>query len=83
MPFNSSEFELGASGRAHASRLYDATQWHLDESWDSQRVDPGLAEGEMVLALFEPSTHPQHDDVRVEAALILLDKLIGAAAVNI
>ena len=32
----------------------------------------------MVLALFETSAHPQHDDASVEAALILLDKIIEA-----
>lgn len=74
----SSEIELGASGRAHALGLRSAAQAHLRESWNVQWVDLGLAEAAMVLALFETSAHPQHDDASVEAALILLDKIIEA-----
>jgi hypothetical protein len=78
MLLRSSEIELGANGRAHALRLRDAAQSHLHESWNLQWIDLGLAEAAMVLALFETSAHPQHDDTRVEAALILLDKIIEA-----
>jgi hypothetical protein len=78
MLIRSSEIELGASGRAHALRLRDAAQSHLHESWNLQWVDLGLAEAAMVLAVFETSSHPQHDDASVEAALILLDKIIEA-----
>jgi len=74
----SSEVELGANGRAHALGLRDAAQAHLRESWNIRWVDLGLAEAAMVLALFETSAHPQHDDASVEAALILLDKIIEA-----
>ncbi|KAI0283220.1 hypothetical protein BC826DRAFT_920716 [Russula brevipes] len=74
----SSEIELGANGRARALRLRDAAQTHLRESWNLQWIDLGLAEAAMVLALFETSAHPQHDDASVEAALILLDKIIEA-----
>lgn len=74
----SSEVELGANGRVHALRLRDAAQAHLRESWNIRWVDLGLAEAAMVLALFETSAHPQHDDASVEAALILLDKIIEA-----
>ena len=73
----SSEIELGASGRAHALRLRDAARVHLRESWNMQWIDLGLAEAAMVLALFETSAHPQHDDGSAETALILLDKIIG------
>ncbi len=73
----SSEVELGANGRVHALGLRDAAQTHLRESWDIRWVDLGLAEAAMVLALFETSAHPQHDDASVEAALISLDKIIG------
>jgi hypothetical protein len=78
MLVRSSEIEFGANGRAHALRLRDAAQSHLHQSWNSQWVDLGLAEAAMVLALFETSAHPQHDDTRVEAALIWLDKIIEA-----
>lgn len=78
MLVRSSEIELGASGRAHALRLRDAAQAHLRESWSLQWIDLGLAEAAMVLALFETSAHPQHDDASVEAALISLDKIIEA-----
>lgn len=74
----SSEVELGANGSAHALGLRDAAQAHLRESWNIRWVDLGLAEAAMVLALFETSAHPQHDDASVEAALILLDKIIEA-----
>jgi hypothetical protein len=74
----SSEVELGANGRVHALGLRDAAQAHLRESWDVRWVDLGLAEAAMVLALFETSAHPQHDGASVEAALILLDKIIEA-----
>ncbi|KAI9508507.1 hypothetical protein F5148DRAFT_890384 [Russula earlei] len=78
MLVRSSEIERGASGRAHALRLRDAARAHLHESWNLQWVDLGLAEAAMVLALFETSAHPQYDDASVEAALILLDKIIAA-----
>jgi hypothetical protein len=74
----SSEIELGASGRVHALGLRSAAQAHLRESWNIQWLDLGLAEAAMVLALFETSAHPQHDDASVEAALISLDKIIEA-----
>lgn len=74
----SSEVELGANGRDQALGLRDAAQAHLRESWNIRWVDLGLAEAAMVLALFETSAHPQHDDTSVEAALILLDKIIEA-----
>jgi hypothetical protein len=74
----SSEIELGADGRAHALGLRGAAQEHLRESWNTQWVDLGLAEAAMVLALFETSAHPQHNDASVEAALISLDKIIEA-----
>ena len=74
----SSEVELGANGRVHALGLRDTAQAHLRESWNIRWVDLGLAEAAMVLALFETSAHPQHDDTSVEAALILLDKIIEA-----
>lgn len=83
MLVRSSEIELGASGRTHALRLRDAAQWHLHESWSSHWVDLGLAEAAMVLALFETSAHPQHDDASVEAALILLDKIIEALQLTV
>ncbi|KAH9993527.1 hypothetical protein BJV77DRAFT_349009 [Russula vinacea] len=72
----SSEIELGGDGRAHALGLRGAAQEHLRESWSAQWVDLGLAEAAMVLALFETSAHPQHNDASVEAALISLDKII-------
>ena len=83
MLVRSSEIELGAGGRTHALRLRDAAQWHLHESWNSQWIDLGLAEAAMVLALFETSAHPQHDDASVEAALILLDKIIEALRLTV
>jgi hypothetical protein len=73
----SSEIELGSNGRILAMGLRDAAQAHLRESWNIRWVDLGLAEAAMVLAVFETSAHPQHDDASVEAALILLDKIIG------
>jgi len=78
MLVRSSEIELGENGRAQALRLRDTAQTHLNQSWNSHRVDLGLAEAAMVLALFETSAHPQHDDARVGAALIWLDKIIEA-----
>lgn len=72
----SSEIELGARGRAQALRLRDVAQAHLQESWNMQWVDLGLAEAALVLALFETSAHPQHDDANADAALVLLDKII-------
>lgn len=83
MLVRSSEIELGASGRTHALRLRDAAQSHLHESWNLQWIDLGLAEAAMVLALFEISAHPQHDDASVEAALILLDKIIEALRLTV
>lgn len=41
-----------------------------------QWIDLGLAEAAMVLALFETSAHPQHDDASADSALLLLDKII-------
>ncbi|KAF8267650.1 hypothetical protein EI94DRAFT_1700825 [Lactarius quietus] len=72
----SSEIELGARGRAQALRLRDMAQVHLQESWNMHWIDLGLAEAAMVLALFETSAHPQHDDTQADAALVLLDKII-------
>jgi hypothetical protein len=72
----SSEIELGARGRVQALRLRDMAQVHLENSWSMQWIDLELAEAAMVLALFETSAHPQHDDVRADAALVLLDKII-------
>ncbi len=74
----SSEGELGANGRAYALGLRDTAQAHLRESWRVRWVDLGLAEAAMVLALFEISAHPRHDDASVEAALIFLDQIIEA-----
>jgi hypothetical protein len=76
MLMKSSEIELGASGRAHALRLRDTAQAHLRQSWDVQQVDLGLAEAAMVLALFETSAHPEHDDANADTALLWLDKII-------
>ncbi|KAI0291612.1 hypothetical protein B0F90DRAFT_1671449, partial [Multifurca ochricompacta] len=78
MLMRSSEIEHGAGGRALALRLRDAAQAHLQESWNIQWIDLGLAEAAMVLALFETSSHPQHDDASADAALLLLDKIIEA-----
>ena len=72
----SSEIELGARGRVQALRLRDVAQAHLQESWRMQWIDLGLAEAAMVLALFETSAHPQHDDANADTALLLLDKII-------
>ena len=72
----SSEIELGARGRAQALTLRDLAQAHLEESWNMQWIDLGLAEAAMVLALFETSAHPQHDDTNADNALALLDKII-------
>ncbi|KAI0249633.1 hypothetical protein BJV78DRAFT_1155707 [Lactifluus subvellereus] len=76
MLMRSSEIERGASGRAHALRFRDAAQVHLHESWNAQRVDLGLAEAAMVLALFETSAHPEHDGASADTALIWLDRII-------
>ena len=76
MLMKSSEIELGASGRAHALRLRDTAQAHLRQSWNVHQVDLGLAEAAMVLALFETSAHPEHDDANADTALLWLDKII-------
>jgi hypothetical protein len=76
MLLKSSEIELGASGRAHALRLRDTAQAHLRQSWSVQQIDLGLAEAAMVLALFETSAHPEHDDANADTALLWLDKII-------
>ncbi|KAI0266953.1 hypothetical protein BC834DRAFT_87541 [Gloeopeniophorella convolvens] len=78
MLMKSSEIELGANGRAQALRLRDAAQAQLQESWNAQWLDLGLAEAAMVLALFETSAHPQHNSDNADAALIFLDKIIEA-----
>lgn len=72
----SSEIELGARGRMHALRLREMAQAHLQNSLNIQWIDLGLAEAAMVLALFETSAHPQHDDASADAALVMLDKII-------
>ena len=72
----SSEIELGARGRVQALRLRDMAQAHLENSLNIQWIDLGLAEAAMVLALFETSAHPQHDDAHADTALVLLDKII-------
>jgi len=72
----SSEIELGACGRVQALKLRDVAKAHLQESWNMQWIDLGLAEAAMVLALFETSAHPQHDDASADAALVLLDKIV-------
>ena len=72
----SSEIELGASGRAQALTLRDEAQVRLRASWNMSWIDLGLAEAAMVLALFETSAHPQHDDGSADTALVLLDKIV-------
>ncbi|KAH8995196.1 hypothetical protein EDB86DRAFT_3077673 [Lactarius hatsudake] len=72
----SSEIELGVCGRLQALKLRDMAKTHLQESWNKQWIDLGLAEAAMVLALFETSAHPQHNDASADAALLLLDKII-------
>ena len=76
MLMRSSEIERGARGRAHALRLREAAQVHLHDSWNAQRVDLGLAEAAMVLALFETSAHPDYDEASADIALIWLDRII-------
>ncbi|KAH9020844.1 hypothetical protein EDB85DRAFT_1895962 [Lactarius pseudohatsudake] len=72
----SSEIELGVCGRLQALKLRDVAKTHLQESWNKQWIDLGLAEAAMVLALFETSAHPQHNDASADAALLLLDEII-------
>ncbi|KAH9031293.1 hypothetical protein EDB84DRAFT_1600572 [Lactarius hengduanensis] len=67
----SSEIELGVCGRLQALKLRDVAKTHLQESWNKQWIDLGLAEAAMVLALFETSAHPQHNDASADAAWFL------------
>ncbi|KDQ55598.1 hypothetical protein JAAARDRAFT_133685 [Jaapia argillacea MUCL 33604] len=78
----SSEVEGRAAGRSRALYYRDAAQASLEASWNSQWIDPTLAEAALILALFESSSHPEHTSQRASTAIGFLDSIIRALSLT-
>lgn len=72
----SSEMGFGADGRNKAMWLREWAQRELENAWNSEWIDAGLAEAALILTLFETSVHPQHHPDRVTNAIGFLDNII-------
>jgi hypothetical protein len=75
----SSAVELGAAGSARALWLREAAGAHLEAALKVGRVDAGLAQAALLLALFEASAHSKASGHRELASLRTLDHVISTA----
>ncbi|KAL0961295.1 hypothetical protein HGRIS_006254 [Hohenbuehelia grisea] len=80
--WQSSEIELGDSGRRRALSFRDAAQCALDASMNSGWLDETVAQAAWLLALFEVCAHPYHSTERSTSSMTYLDSLIRGLALT-
>ncbi|KAJ6621869.1 hypothetical protein B0H10DRAFT_2016158 [Mycena sp. CBHHK59/15] len=80
--WQSSEIELGCSGRERAMRFRDEAQSAMEASFNAGWVDDTLAQSAWILAMFEVCAHPNHSTDRSYSSMIMLDSIIRSLSLT-
>ncbi|KAJ3554349.1 hypothetical protein NM688_g3153 [Phlebia brevispora] len=72
----SSEVERGSQGRERALALRNDAQASLEAACSTTQIDYQLAEAALIIALFESSSHPEHNTQRAAQSLQIADRII-------
>jgi hypothetical protein len=78
----SSELELGPSGRERARRLGDLANAELQAALNTGAIDHTLAEAALVLTVFEFCPHPAHSPHRANSHVVFLDSIIQSQSLT-